>query len=90
MNKDKGDSGMKSIRRMVLVFVFVLLLLIESSNLFFNKSKAAGDENVYDVVLFWGEENMLGPSGDCTSSADSNFETLGLDRFSDRTGIDNS
>ena len=88
MNKDKGDSGMKSIRRMVLVFVFVLLLLIESSSLFFNKSKAAGDENVYDVVLFWGEENMLGPSGDCTSSADSNFETLGLDRFSDRTGID--
>ena len=38
---------------------FIVLIFISISN---NKSMASSNEDIYDVILFWGQSNMVGTS----------------------------
>lgn len=52
-------------------------------------------EDVYDVILFWGQSNMVGTAGTRTCNdnktelnhVDSNLTSLGASKFSEKTGI---
>ena len=52
-------------------------------------------EDVYDVILFWGQSNMVGSVGNKTCAddkierehVDTNFTNLGAETFASKTGI---
>ena len=49
-------------RKKVFLIVIVTIIILMSTifGSFINKTEAASDEEVYDVILFWGQSNMLG------------------------------
>lgn len=71
--------------KMLIVVVAVIL----SNCLFFIRTKAETiNPDVYDVVLFWGQDNMVGPVGKCKGMKDADYSSIGLERFSEKTGVE--
>ena len=69
----------------------ILLLIITICILFIPKSVFAEAEEV-DVILFFGQSNMVGYDGrfDTERVRDARLDQLGIDDYSTRTGIDKS
>ena len=64
-------------------FIVAILFVIFSSS----KSMAAKENDIYDVILFWGQSNMVGYS---SRNAEENFDRTNqasIDEFNKKTGI---
>ena len=72
-------------RKLSLLIIITMCILIVPYTVF------AKAEEV-DVILFFGQSNMVGYAGnyDTEKVKDARFDSLGIDSFSDKTGIDKS
>ena len=64
-------------------------ILSETTNEIENNS----DDDIYDVILFWGQSNMVGYGvpveyNNKEKPVDSRLASLGIDDFSERSGIE--
>lgn len=69
-------------KRSAFIVIFILMLLIIPMNVF-------AEAEVYDVVLFFGQSNMTGFAGsrDGEKVMDARVNSIGIDSFSQKTGI---
>jgi len=89
MENHKKGKRMKKIydkrRTMVLVSMAMTLLCI----LFFRpESYANGEEDIYDVILFWGQSNMVGCANSNPEERYNPLDENSIQGYSKDTGID--
>ena len=91
-NKTKKSSIMnqkgKRVKRIrprffVVLLILVIILFATFANIFNNKTEAS-TADVYDVILFWGQSNMVG----CSSASEETRHLASYSLFSEKTGID--
>ena len=80
-----------------LKYVLVLFLIVTACIMSTFSYTVAADTAIYDVILFWGQSNMVGRAGNKPTSdagtigedkKDTRLESLGAATFSSRSGID--
>ena len=52
-----------SIKLINIIIIFSILIQLMTPLRFINISYASADEDIYDVILFWGQSNMVGYCG---------------------------
>ena len=85
---------MSSFRIQITSIITFLLILYQFLSVSFNDvSLAANSEDVYDVILFWGQSNMVGVCGKKEPERESNDpryngpNSLSIDKYSALSGI---
>ena len=68
----------------LLLLIFLISIVLPISNTIY-----AAEEDVYDVILFWGQSNMVGYAGryDWECQKDTRIEKVGIEKFSEATRI---
>ena len=70
------------VRKIIIIFIFIFTFIFIPINVF-------AEAEVYDVVLFFGQSNMTGFAGsrDGEKVMDARMSSMGIDSFSQKTGI---
>lgn len=77
---------MKRKNKPILILIIIISLLLVK--IIQNKSVYAGDTEIYDVILFWGQSNMVGCMQDLDEERFDNQSEEEVENFSKATGID--
>ena len=83
-NQRKNRLRVKSKAGLALLTILVMMILA-FSNILTNKTEAAS-KDIYDVILFWGQSNMVGSAREGAEKRQGTT-TASKESFSQRTGI---
>lgn len=73
----------------IMFLIIISLFILSFYNITLAAENTPSEEDIYDVVLFWGQSNMTGYAGRYSweKEADSRITKYGIDNFSNLTGI---